>query len=212
MSGEVKIPRRKGLMARALEQQPNDNQNETNNVKNFASAIISTNKPPRPISNFRVSVDDTSSAAPLDNRLESRLSLSISNQRPDSFHSNSSNTEASTGSDVMRKRRVNKQASCEVLLNPIHEQENTKEDQLSSTQHLRSGFFRSIKKQCATAAFDDLGVSGYSVDSGNSIKSTKSTSYEQNSLLSLSLGMFCDLRHVTAAIFLRRCPKNIIIK
>lgn len=57
--------------------------------------------------------------------------------------------------EIMRKRRVSQQSTNDGL-KPIIENEQVNEEQFSSTQHLRSGFFRTIKKQYPTLGLDGV--------------------------------------------------------
>jgi len=138
--------------------------------------------------------EHSSSATEYTNKVQKKLKPTLSITFPDESPSESANTSpgvTSPSSDAIRKRRVSKQSSSEGLLNPIQENSPMNEETLSSTQHLRTGFFRTLKKQYPTAAFENLGLNDYSNDNGRrvelNVESPRNSNYSlENSSVSSS--------------------------
>ena len=193
VSREVRIPRRRGLMARALEQRP-EVPKDSANLERFDSAILLDTKSVETNLN-RTSTNEASQSAP--RKLKPTLSITFPEESPPES-ANTSPVVPSPSPDPARKRRISKQVSGESLLNPIQENARMNEETFSSTQHLRTGFFRTIKKQYPTAAFENLGLGDdCSVDSGRgeSIGSPRGLnhSYDNPSLPASGTSFLSDL-------------------
>ena len=189
---EVRASRRRGLMARALDQSASiDLHRDSSNF----DKVISLPQSSAPTNNveLRTSENDnsenmsssTEAKKSVQRKLKPTLSITFPEECSPSDTSSISPGVPSPSSDAVRKRRVSKQASSEGLLNPIQENSQMNEETLSSTQHLRTGFFRTIKKQYPTVAFENLGLNDYSADrpTGDNVVNIKN-SHHNSSLLS----------------------------
>ena len=156
-------------MARALEN-PNDNPKGSSgrfdNVEDFNSSISRFNQ---------MELSNLARNSSLENSFDRLESSSLPNGNS-SLHSKTdlksfsidqgqnidnscspSNILSPPFSDSFRKRHLSKQVSGDGLLNPIQEHVQLDEETLSSTQHLRKGFFKTIKKQYPTVTLDGFG-------------------------------------------------------
>ena len=214
-SREVRMPRRKGLMARALEQPDVDLQK---NSATFDSAISLRKNVtvPAKLDSFSANkgnVEQASSLSGTNNfvqkKLKPTLTITFPEEDPSELANISSGVDPSDLANISsgvssstsgvpspsaestRKRRASRQNSSDVYLNPIDENHPVNEETLSSTQNLRSGFFRTIKKQYPTVAFENLGLSENPLDSKKeeSTKSPRNLHCSQENATTLSSGI-----------------------
>ena len=185
------MSRKKGLMARALEQsciKPNFSKGSTETIFDNSIEPSKSNKSfcsngfknyHNKNSNNNKSFATVSSTEPTELQ-ESHISGAINNKlqnealilnRDHSFSAMSPCTSPTPPtlppSEIARKRKGSQTTPSDGL-EPIIENEQTNEQQFLSTQHLRSGFFRTIKKQ-----YPNLGLTEMEFDNSSEQRKEK---------------------------------------